>query len=54
MNQTNHIVTKVEQIFARLRFDENFHLGLGDIRLTIEMQEEILDLIYNETKNLKG
>ena len=27
--------------FKALRFDENHHLGLGDIRLTIGQQEEI-------------
>ena len=27
--------------FKQLRFDKDFHLGLGDIRLTVGMQEEI-------------
>ena len=31
--------------FRKLRFDKNHHLGLGDIRLTIGQQEEILSRI---------
>ena len=31
-----------EEWFKKLRFDEYHHLGLGDIRLTIGQQEEIL------------
>ncbi len=27
--------------FKKLRFDDKFHLGMGDVRLTIGMQEEI-------------
>ena len=27
--------------FEELRFDKRFHLGLGDVRLTIAMQDEI-------------
>lgn len=27
--------------FCRLRFDPRFHIALGDIRLTIDMQEQI-------------
>ena len=29
--------------FDKLRHDKDFHLGLGDIRLTLGMQEEIED-----------
>ena len=31
-----------EEWFRRLRFDDDHHLELGDIRLTIGQQEEIL------------
>lgn len=27
--------------FRELRFDPNHHLGMGDVRLTIDMQDEI-------------
>ena len=39
------IRTAVEKYFERCRFDNKYHLGLGDIRLTIGMQEEILEII---------
>ena len=32
----------LKEYFSKLRHDKKFHLGLGDIRLTIGMQEEIL------------
>ena len=35
----------VEEYFKQCRFDSDSHLGLGDIRLTIGMQEEILEMI---------
>ena len=31
----------MKKTFEELRFDKRFHLGEGDIRLTIAMQEEI-------------
>jgi len=50
--------------FKELRFDKNHHLGLGDVRLTIAMQEEIdvhvaklrkaLKLASNEIAHLTG
>jgi len=33
--------------FEELRFDERFHLGLGDVRLSIAMQDEIEEEINN-------
>lgn len=39
------------EYFERLRHDENHHLGLGDVRLTLAQQEEIIELIeqkYND------
>lgn len=35
----------IRKCFEQLRFDKNYHLGLGDIRLTIGQQEEICDLV---------
>lgn len=35
----------IEKYFNKLRFDEKFHLGMGDIRLTIGMQEEIAEMV---------
>jgi hypothetical protein len=35
----------IRECFKQLRFDENHHLGLGDIRLTIAQQNEICDLV---------
>ena len=35
----------IRECFRHLRFHEKFHLGLGDIRLTIAMQDEICDLV---------
>ena len=35
----------IREYFKQLRFDENNHLGLGDIRLTVAQQEEICDMI---------
>lgn len=35
---------EIESIFKNLRHDKNHHLGLGDIRLTIAQQEEIIKL----------
>ncbi len=35
----------IAEYFRKLRFDPKFHLGLGDIRLTIGQQREIVDLV---------
>jgi len=32
-----------------MRFDDKLHLGLGDIRMTIGMQEEVLRMIAKAT-----
>ena len=39
----NSQLDKLDEYFKSLRFDKNHHLGLGDIRLTIGQQEEILN-----------
>lgn len=41
----DYIADKIGEIFSRNRHDPNHHLGLGDIRLTIAQQKEILDII---------
>lgn len=45
----------IENYFNKLRFDKNHHLGLGDIRLTIGQQEEIIKC-FNQSSptQLKG
>jgi hypothetical protein len=35
----------IRKCFEELRSDKDHHLGMGDIRLTIGMQEEICDLV---------
>ena len=35
----------LRKLFEQLRLDKNHHLGMGDIRLTIEQQEEICELV---------
>jgi hypothetical protein len=32
----------LEEFFLKLRFDKNHHLGLGDIRLTLAQQDELI------------
>ncbi len=38
----------VEKYFKELRFDPKFHLGLGDIRLTIDQQEKIVKYVKSQ------
>jgi signal transduction histidine kinase len=35
----------IRKCFEQLRFDKDHHLGMGDIRITIGMQEEICELV---------
>jgi spore coat polysaccharide biosynthesis protein SpsF (cytidylyltransferase family) len=35
----------IRKCFEQLRLDKNNHLGEGDIRLTIEQQEDICELV---------
>lgn len=37
-------MNEIESYFHKLRFDKNHHLGLGDIRLTIAQQDELVAL----------
>jgi hypothetical protein len=43
-----------EEWFKKLRFDDNHHLGLGDIRLTIGQQEEILAALAEKEREIRG
>ena len=49
----NKVVNNIRKYFEELRFDENHHLGLGDIRLTIAQQNEILDILEELVKGEK-
>ncbi|MFA5355284.1 MAG: hypothetical protein WC302_00900 [Candidatus Paceibacterota bacterium] len=44
IDEKRGVAKKTEQYFKELRFDEKHHLGLGDIRLTVAQQEEIVKL----------
>jgi hypothetical protein len=35
----------IRKCFEQLRLDKSYHLGEGDIRLTIEQQEDICELV---------
>lgn len=39
----------LDEFFERLRFDKRFQLDLGDIRLTLGQQDELVR-IFNEMK----
>ena len=45
----DNLLAKVERYFENCRFDDKLHLGLGDIRMTIGMQEEVLRMIAKAT-----
>jgi hypothetical protein len=47
----NKKTKKVIDYFHKLRFDPKHHLGLGDIRLTIAQQEEIIEIVNNIIKS---
>ena len=44
----------IEKYFEELRFDKNHHLGLGDIRITIAQQEEIIAEIQRLKKRVNS
>ena len=39
------LIGELEKYFNKLRFDNNHHEGLGDIRITVAQQEEILNMV---------
>lgn len=39
------MIIDIKKYFEALRNDEKHHLGLGDIRLTLAQQEEIIEAI---------
>lgn len=41
-------IGELRDYFEKLRFDPNHHLGMGDIRLTMGQQEEILKMLEDE------
>ena len=43
MSEQSKYSSFLKNQFRDYRFDESIHLGLGDIRLTIGMQEEIVE-----------
>ena len=45
VGQLVFVRNKIEKLFKELRMDTNYHLGLGDIRLTVAQQDRILKLI---------
>ena len=45
---------ELKSIFDQLRFDPAHHLGLGDIRLTVAQQDEILNMIPESLPPAKG
>jgi len=55
--RNNSIVEWLKSYFKLLRFSPAFHVGSGDIRLTIGMQEQVVDMIQDalscEAKNDK-
>ena len=44
---------QVKLLFSELRFNEKTHLGLGDIRLTIGVQERIIKIIDKYEKDME-
>ena len=46
-------MNEIESYFHKLRFDKNHHLGLGDIRLTIAQQDELVAL-FEQKLNIHG
>jgi hypothetical protein len=43
----------VEDLFQQLRASETNHLGLGDIRLTVEQQDDVIGTIENFERHVK-
>jgi hypothetical protein len=49
-NQSIKTTWSIKKFFQELRNDPAHHLGMGDIRLTVGMQEEIVNLVNQTTK----
>jgi len=43
-NKVNLGKFDLDDYFEKLRFDKRFHLGLGDIRLTLSMQDDLVNI----------
>lgn len=50
MKLRNIVNFDVEIFFNNLRMDKNFHLGMGDVRLTKYYQDKIVDVIKSKKK----
>ena len=46
---SGNLLVTIKKYFENCRFDDKLHLGLGDIRMTIGMQEEVLKIIAKAT-----
>lgn len=50
LNNKISLKENIKLLFSNMRNDEKTHLGLGDIRLTIGMQERIIKMIDEAEK----
>lgn len=50
--KSESIAKQLSMIFSQLRQDKNYHLGLGDIRLTVGQQEDIIRFVSENTSQI--
>lgn len=48
------IIEEIRDYFEKLRLDPDHHLGMGDIRLTMGQQEEILEMLEDAALQYKA
>lgn len=53
LNTNISLKENIKLLFSNLRYNESTHLGLGDIRLTIGLQDRIIRMIdeYEQNNN---
>ena len=51
-NKVNPVKFDLDYYFEKLRFDNRFHLGLGDIRLTLAMQDDLVNIFRQLEKRI--
>jgi hypothetical protein len=53
LNTNISLKENIKLLFSNLRYNESTHLGLGDIRLTIGLQDRIIRMIdeYEQSNN---
>ena len=53
LNTNISLKENIKLFFSNLRYNESTHLGLGDIRLTIGLQDRIIRMIdeYEQSNN---